>query len=85
MNIADDISYSIHDLEFSFDKLVWMIWLIFFENQNFIQNWSNYPTLLLSDDLKVRKKVISILVHEAIIHTILKKIVILMNLYLDIL
>ncbi|HHT9884966.1 TPA: anti-phage deoxyguanosine triphosphatase, partial [Legionella pneumophila] len=75
MNIADDISYSIHDLEdaiffrqISMDELV-----NFFENQNFIQNWSNYPTLLLSDDLKARKKVIGTLIHEAIIHTCIEE------------
>ncbi|HAT8829821.1 TPA: anti-phage deoxyguanosine triphosphatase [Legionella pneumophila] len=71
MNLADDISYSIHDLEDAifFKQVTKEDLLNFFEKQNFIGSWQQYPNQLLSDNPSERKQVISKLIHEAIIHT----------------
>jgi dGTPase len=76
MDIADDISYSIHDLEDAifFNMIRKEDLESFFDNQDFIADWKayNYPDKLLSKDLDSRKKAISSLVHKTIIQTNVK-------------
>ncbi|MDP3267863.1 MAG: anti-phage deoxyguanosine triphosphatase [Legionella sp.] len=73
MDIADDISYSIHDLEDAifFNQIKKDDLDEFFSNQKFISEheWQKYPKQLLAKDLNQRKKIISKLVHSAIINT----------------
>lgn len=70
MDIADDISYSIHDLEDAifFGQISKEDLRTFFSNHTFLMNWESYPDLLLSE-YDQRKKVISDLVHQTIVHT----------------
>jgi len=71
MDIADDISYSIHDLEDAifFNQINKEDLEEFFSNQQFLpeSEWKKYPNELLSKDLDQRKKIISTLVHKAIV------------------
>lgn len=73
MDIADDISYSIHDLEDAifFNQIKSEDLDEFFSNQKFISEseWKKYPRELLANDLVKRKKIIGNLVHKAIIGT----------------
>ncbi|WP_133138551.1 anti-phage deoxyguanosine triphosphatase [Legionella genomosp. 1] len=73
MDIADDISYSIHDLEDAifFNQVNEEDLEEFFTNQKFISNddWKKYTKQLLAKDIDQRKKIISKLVHDAIIGT----------------
>jgi len=73
MDTADDISYSIHDLEDSifFNRVNKEDLEEFFSNQKFIpkSEWKEYPKLLLSKDIDQRKEIISALVHKAITGT----------------
>lgn len=83
MDIADDISYSIHDLE---DTIFFNIinkedLENFFYKQKFLSesDWKTYPSDLLSSDLDKRKAVISLLVHKAITGTKISR----RNIFLD--
>lgn len=71
MDIADDISYSIHDLEDAifFNQIKKDDLDEFFSNQKFISEheWQKYSKQLLAKDLNQRKKIISKLVQSAII------------------
>ncbi|HAT1830923.1 anti-phage deoxyguanosine triphosphatase [Legionella pneumophila] len=70
MDMADDISYSIHDLEDAifFGQISKDDLEDFFSKHNFLMNSQEYPSKLLSEYEK-RKEVISELVHQTIVHT----------------